>query len=128
MAYSAKQLAEAFLDLAEDKTGKDLQDAARAYIEWLAKENEKHRIRDIMRQIDKLWKERHGVSNVEVASAQPLTDRMRDKLRNTVDGASINEIVDKNLIGGARLRIDDRVLDGSVKGRLDALKKTLSNA
>jgi F-type H+-transporting ATPase subunit delta len=128
MAYSAKQLAEAFLDLAEDKKGKDLQDAARTYIEWLAKENEKHRIRDIMRQIDKLWKERHGVSNVEVASAQPLTDRMRDKLRNTVDGASINEIVDKNLIGGARLRIDDHVLDGSVKGRLDALKKTLSNA
>lgn len=128
MAYSAKQLAEAFLDLAENKKGKDLQDTARAYIGWLAGQNEKHRIKEVMRQIDKLWKERHGVSNVEVASAQPLTNKMRDKLRNTVDGASISEVVDKNLIGGARIRIDDHVLDGSIKGRLDALKKTLSNA
>ncbi len=40
-------------------------------------------------------------------------------------GASINFRVNPNILGGVVIRIGDRVLDGSVAGKLDSLRQSL---
>lgn len=72
-----------------------------------------------------------GVRRVRVATAVPLTDAERSRvvgeLGRTLDGGIVlTETVDPSLLGGMLVRVGDRVLDGSVKGRLASLRRSLA--
>lgn len=70
---------------------------------------------------------------VEVTSAIPLVDDLRakvvDRIREqTGKTPEITERVDPEIIGGLVLRVGGVVTDASVRGRLDGLRRTLSDA
>lgn len=68
-----------------------------------------------------------GKQRVVVTSAQPLTDGQKHEIAEALR-AQLNvepvliEKVDASLLGGIQLRIGDRVLDGSVIGRMNAIR------
>jgi F-type H+-transporting ATPase subunit b len=68
--------------------------------------------------------------SAEVTSALPLTSEERDAVkREVVDQlggeATISFRVDPSIMGGLVIRVGDRVLDGSVAGKLEGLRQTL---
>jgi F-type H+-transporting ATPase subunit delta len=71
-----------------------------------------------------------GVTRVRVTSAQELSDGYRDRLRRTIEEATgkrviLDVTVDPSLIGGLVTEIGDRVIDGSLRGRLARLAEVL---
>jgi F-type H+-transporting ATPase subunit b len=69
-------------------------------------------------------------ASAEVTSALPLTDEEQQTIREDVvgklgDSATIAFRVDPNILGGLVIRVGDKVLDGSVAGKLNGLKQTL---
>ncbi len=69
-------------------------------------------------------------ASAEVTSALPLTDEEQQTIRQDIVGrlgesATITFRVDPNILGGLVIRVGDKVLDGSVSGKLDGLKQTL---
>jgi len=71
-----------------------------------------------------------GVSHAVVTSAVPLSDSERraveDKLREMAGGqVTIETNVDESILGGLIVRIGDRLIDGSTRSRLVALKQRL---
>lgn len=82
---------------------------------------------------DEILDKAKGVSHAFVTSAVALTDdEKRDveqKLREITGGDVIlNTSVDESIIGGLVVRIGDRLIDGSTRGRLMALKERLAEA
>lgn len=70
---------------------------------------------------------------VEVTSAIPLVDDLRAKVverirEQTGKTPEITERVDPDIIGGLVLRVGGVVTDASVRGRLDGLRRTISDA
>ena len=68
---------------------------------------------------------------VTITSAQPLSDEHRDKclvsLRQRLQCEVIlRQQVDATLIGGAMIKIDDLIIDGSIKGKLAKLQHDLT--
>ena len=69
--------------------------------------------------------------SVHVTSAYPLSDEeitrltetMKDRLARSV---TLTSETDPSLLGGALIRADDLVIDGSVRGRLNKLAGTLT--
>ncbi len=66
----------------------------------------------------------------EITSALPLTDKEQEVVRKDViskvgKNATISFRVDPSIMGGLIVRVGDRVLDGSVAGKLDELRQTL---
>ena len=79
-----------------------------------------------------LDKER-GIAHAIVTSAVPLSDSeltdVKTKLRELAGGeVEVQTEVDESILGGLIVRIGDRLIDGSTRSRLAALKQRLAGA
>lgn len=71
-----------------------------------------------------------GGQSAEVTSALPLTEEeqaavRRDILNRLGGAATVSFRVDPTILGGLVVRVGDRVVDGSVSGRLEDLRQNL---
>ncbi len=78
-----------------------------------------------------LYNKAKGIKTVKVTSTQPLTnpqiDDLGKKLEKITDGKVVLELkVDKNIIGGIKVELDEKVFDGSLKRRFELLKEIVS--
>ncbi|MFC2010312.1 F0F1 ATP synthase subunit delta [Chloroflexota bacterium] len=93
-------------------------------------------IEDIADEFQRLLDNYHGVEGVEVAevtTAIELDDEDRLKLAERLTSiigkpVVLKPQVDPGLIGGIVIRVGDRLIDGSIRSKLDALRKSLSGA
>ncbi|MBM4424132.1 MAG: F0F1 ATP synthase subunit B [Chloroflexi bacterium] len=62
----------------------------------------------------------------EVTSALPLTDKEQDAVKRDLKGASsVSFRVDPTILGGLIVRVGDRIIDGSARGKLEGLKQSV---
>lgn len=74
--------------------------------------------------------EERGIVRAEVRTAVALDDATREAIvqglrEQTGKSVEIETAVDESLIGGVVIRIGDRLIDGSTRGRLRALREQL---
>lgn len=77
-----------------------------------------------------LLNRRRGIVEATVTSARPLDPREEEAVRERIasmTGATVElaASVDESLIGGLTIRVGDRLLDASVRGRLERLRQQL---
>lgn len=125
MKTNAKQYAKAFVEAADGADGKQLDAAAAEFVRLLAEKGSLRVAHDVIRAIETVWKETYGAATITVETAHPLSRIARNALESAAKGATVRDIVAPELIGGARLRIDDRIVDGSLAGQLEQLRTTL---
>jgi F-type H+-transporting ATPase subunit delta len=78
-----------------------------------------------------LYKQQKGIRTAFVTSAVPLSDSVRNKVKDLVMRAHKGEVeviekVDSNLIGGLVLRMGDTQVDASIARRFRELKQEFS--
>jgi len=66
----------------------------------------------------------------EIVSALPLTEAEKTSIRGEIGrragaGVQVAFQVDPNLLGGVKIRLGDRVIDGTVAGQIGNLRKTM---
>lgn len=79
----------------------------------------------------RLHDQREGIIHATVTSAAPLDDAelsaVRERLANITGGiVEITTAVDPQILGGIVVRLGDRLIDGSVRGRLERLRNALA--
>jgi len=78
-----------------------------------------------------LANEAKGVATAVVYSIRPLSDEEKTGLSAAFaqkvgkKSLQIENIIDSDLLGGIRLRIGNRIYDGSLRGKLDRLERKL---
>jgi len=63
--------------------------------------------------------------SAEVTSALPLTSGEQDVVKKNFNAKEVNFKVDPTILGGLIVKIGDKVLDGSVAGKLESLRQSL---
>lgn len=86
---------------------------------------------EIVKQYDLLEQRHRGGSPLRIESARALDpgelNELVEKLSRRYDTAfDVTQTVDPQLIGGVRITLGDKLIDGSVAGRLDELARMLS--
>ncbi|MEK7808479.1 MAG: F0F1 ATP synthase subunit B [Chloroflexota bacterium] len=62
----------------------------------------------------------------EVTSALPLTNDEQANVKKSLSGVSgVNFRVDPNILGGLIVRVGDRIVDGSARGKLEGLRQSV---
>ena len=103
------------------------------FLELLA---EKHRMPAIFRirqSFDDLYAVENKRLEVTLTSAVELDKKVVEKVgaeveRQTSRGIDMNTEVDEEILGGLVLQVGNRVLDASVRGRLEKLRKEVAQA
>jgi F-type H+-transporting ATPase subunit delta len=86
------------------------------------------RVRD---EFERLYNDKRGQAVAQVTSAMPLDDAARASITRQMEeltGKSIilRESVDSALLGGAIVRVGDTLIDGSVRRRLELLRRRIA--
>jgi F-type H+-transporting ATPase subunit delta len=87
----------------------------------------------VARELRRLDARRKGIVEARVSAALPLEDADRaamDERMTAMTGHDVRmeEQVDPALLGGVQVRIGDRLIDGSIRGRLERLRATFSTS
>jgi F-type H+-transporting ATPase subunit delta len=88
-------------------------------------------VTEIVAQYDILEREARGAQTLNVTSARPLSKADLDALVAKLTAAfktpvDVTQNVDDDLIGGVRITMGDKRIDGTIAGRLDDLARMLS--
>lgn len=86
-------------------------------------------LRDIYRAARRLFNEAQGIVEVQLTTANPLDDALRDRIRSALAANLQRDVelitrVDSRLIGGMIVRVGDKVYDASVVQQLAAMRKS----
>ncbi len=78
------------------------------------------------------YNQAHGILPARAVSAVALSPQQEQQLKTRLESLTGKQVeltvsVDRSLVGGLRLEMDGVSLDGTVKGRLDRLRRELEN-
>jgi len=116
--------------LIEKAVGKDAAPEIRNFVSLLATRGHVHYLPDILDELGRLSKGGAARQLVVVTSAVPLTEEEKRHLQRRLmkrfgPYLDFRYYVDPEILGGLIVRIGDKVIDGSVVGRLEALRERL---
>jgi F-type H+-transporting ATPase subunit delta len=114
-------------EIVRELFGSKLSQLTLKFVELLIQKGRENVLLPITESFIDLWRKEKGIVEVEIHSAQPLTEAQRDTLIKKVkpEGSSeieLVEVVDKSMVGGFVLRMKDKQIDASLRSRLRALK------
>ena len=106
------------------------------FVNFLGLLAEKHRMPvlfRIQRQFENRWKEEHRMLDVTVTSAVELDPDVVEKVaaeieKQTDRKVELRSTVDEDIVGGIVLQVGDKVLDASIRNRLEKLRKNVAAA
>jgi F-type H+-transporting ATPase subunit delta len=90
-------------------------------------------VRDIIRSFNALLARHRGEVTAEVTVAQPLNDARRDEIRDALRAVTGKDVkvavaVDPSIIGGLKVKLGSRMVDASLRSKLNSIKFAMKEA
>jgi F-type H+-transporting ATPase subunit delta len=103
------------------------------FLELLIEKQRMPEVFRIRRHFDELWKQENRRIDVTVTSAVPLEPAVVEKVgeeieRQTGQKVDLASRVDGEILGGIVLQVGNKVLDASIRSRLEKLRKSVAQA
>jgi F-type H+-transporting ATPase subunit delta len=109
-----------------------LSTPARNLVHLLVRRSRIEQLPRVASEFRRLDDRRQGIVHATATSASPLTDTevraITARLEQMTGGrVALQTDVDEGLLGGLIVRVGDRLIDGSVRGRLERLRNQLAS-
>jgi len=96
-------------------------------LQLLSEKNREELLGDICTGFIDLYNQHYGIIQVDITTAYQLSSAQRDDLHEALESSTGKKVemdvtIDTDIMGGVIVRIDDTVLDGSVKYKIRKLK------
>jgi len=124
--HSTEQVAGLFLSILAGRLSGDAEN----FVRVMAENRRLGFLGEVRKQFEALKNEREGVVEADLQSAFELSEAQLAGLVSALEKRTGRKVraqvhIDKTLIGGVRVVIGDKVIDGSVRAQLGALESAL---
>ncbi len=129
MRFTTQQYAQALYDSLHETRPENHDQVISNFIAVLKQGGDGDHYEAIVEQYAKLDREARGIKQVEVTVAREgeMNNELMQQLNHLVGkDAEIHQRVDAGIIGGVIIKIEDTLIDGSVKGQLEKLRHNLA--
>jgi F-type H+-transporting ATPase subunit delta len=130
MKLTSQQYAQALFDAVSETAPHDHDKVLDNFVRILAQNGDLGKYDEIDAEFRKLKTESQGIKEAEltVAKKTELNHTIIAELNKVISGKlEIKQKIDESIIGGVVVRVDDTLIDASVKTQLDNLNKELSD-
>lgn len=102
------------------------------FVKILCEKHSVFQFEDCVKAYSKEYDKYHNIIRSVVISAVKLSDSQLEKMRLALEKKSgktvfLENEIDASLIGGVVLRTEGKQFDGSIKGRLDSMKRSIED-
>lgn len=124
--YSIQQYAATLYEVLQDTNPKDHQKVIDNFVSVLKENEDIAFFPNIVKEIEKIDRLRGEIKKVEITSAKPLDVAEErgiiEELNASIgENIELKKVVDEGIISGLVIKIDDMIIDGSVKKRIERL-------
>ncbi|MCL5666697.1 MAG: ATP synthase F1 subunit delta [Patescibacteria group bacterium] len=135
MKFTSQQYAQALYDAVSETNPKDHGLVMDNFAKILAQNGDLGKFPEIEAAYKKIDREAKGIKEAEVTVAREmeLNQQIIKELNNAVQASGLSsqlevkKKVDESIIGGVIVRVNDTLIDASVKNQLENLNKSLKN-
>ena len=97
------------------------------FMTLLTRHRREHNTADIFSRFIELYRIEKNIVSASITTAMPMDDALRSEFTNMIKTMShkdveITENVDADIIGGYKVRVGDKQLDATLKGKLKRLQ------
>lgn len=108
----------------------ELEEPTKLFLKLLSRKDRINLLDQIAKAFIEKYKEHAGIITVDVSVARELNSELQELLHKNLEQKTqkkvdMNITVDEELKGGMAIRIDDTVVDGTVKHKLQELEESL---
>lgn len=120
------QFAKALYEVTKDVPQSQLPETIEQFVLILQKNNKLKKIEYIIEEFVNYSKKQEGIKIITIETSRKLEDAVLKKLKKTFgEKSEITEVINKDLLGGIKIKVDDLVYDASLKIQLARLKQSL---
>ena len=110
-----------------------LSDITLKFLDLLVKKDREDLVDQIFAAFVDAYNDYAGILNISVYSSASLTDKQESKLRNALKDRTgktikLSKQVDESLKGGIAVRIEDTVIDGTIKHKIEQLEALFAHS
>ncbi|TSC84820.1 MAG: F-type H+-transporting ATPase subunit delta [Parcubacteria group bacterium Gr01-1014_13] len=120
------QFAKALYEVTKDLPKSHLPEAIKQFVLILQKNNKLKKIDYIIEEFEAYAKKQDRAKIIEIETARKLDQTALNKIKKIFgEKSEITELVNKELLGGARITVNDMIYDASLKTQLKSLRQQL---
>lgn len=133
MKIKAKQYAQALFLEARGKESEELLNVIDRFFEVLKTDNNISQIGKIIFYFNELWNKENSLVEAEITCSRPLESNLKNdvlsylKKISKAENIKISEKENKKIIGGFVLKYGDKIIDASIKNKINSFKNSLLN-
>lgn len=120
------QFAKALYEVTKGLPEKNLPEVIKQFFLVLQKNNKIKKIEYIIEEFIRYSKKQSGIKTIEIESVQQVSEHVVEKIKKIFgQTAEVRNTINKDVLGGMKITVDDTVYDASLKTQLNKLKKSL---
>ncbi len=121
-----KQYAVALHQITNGLSGKFLDEAIKEFVLLLAHDHKLKQSDAIINEFIHYSKKEEGITEIEITTTGNLDEKTIKKIKSSFgDKVEATIKVDPNILGGIKIKTEDRILDASLKTQLLKLKESI---
>ena len=102
------------------------------FLNLLVRKNRVELLGEIVGQLEILMNEKKGVAKATIVAARELTENLIESIKRALEHRSKKKVVcafetDPTLLGGVQIRMGNRLIDGTLRAKLNELNQQLKN-
>jgi len=124
-----KQYARSLYETVEEKSKAQIKPAIKNFTEILIIQNQLTKIDDIIGEFTNIWRREKKIIEAEAVSASELSNEIIKNIKSYIAKAThakeviLTNNLDKDILGGVIIKYGDKVIDGSLRTRLEEIKR-----